>query len=318
MKTITERERQLINAVVAEGLTSLPAGALEKDLVITQALRGLAEAGTLDFPLVFCGGTCLSKAHGLIQRMSEDLDFKILVPADLSRSALDRRLSQFKKYLITHFSNAGFHIPAKEVMARDGNRYFSLMLHFESAFPKVASLRTEIQVEFTERPVSLATHLLPIRSLLAVLANLPDQVFAMTCIGVEETLTEKILSLLRRTAEFLAGRHRGDYDSRLVRHLYDVHEILREYPHIASELSAALFSELVAADARQFGNQYPEFATNPNREMAIALAALKTDSRFRAFYASFLDDLVYGEAVDFAAAISAFERVAARVLADPP
>ena len=44
MKTITERERQLINAVVAEGLTSLPAGVLEKDLLITEAPRGLAGA----------------------------------------------------------------------------------------------------------------------------------------------------------------------------------------------------------------------------------------------------------------------------------
>ena len=72
MKTITERELQLINAVVAEGLTSLPAGVLEKDLLITEALRGLAGADTL-FPLVFCGGTCLAKAHGLILGLSKGL-----------------------------------------------------------------------------------------------------------------------------------------------------------------------------------------------------------------------------------------------------
>ena len=29
---------------------------------------------------VFCGGTSLSKGYGLIQRFSEDLDFKLLLP----------------------------------------------------------------------------------------------------------------------------------------------------------------------------------------------------------------------------------------------
>ena len=29
------------------------------------------------FRLIFCGGTCLAKAHKLVQRMSEDVDFKV-------------------------------------------------------------------------------------------------------------------------------------------------------------------------------------------------------------------------------------------------
>lgn len=320
MKTITGRERQLITAATAEGLTSLPAGVLEKDLLVTAALRCLAEAGPLQFPLVFCGGTCLSKAHGLIERMSEDLDFKVQVPTALSRSARDRDLSKLKKSLIARFSNAGFEVPAGQVIARDGNRYFALRLLYESVFPAVVSLRPEIQVEFTDRPAALATQMLSIRSLIEVAANLPGPVFEMTCIGIEETLAEKTLSLLRRTAGFLAGRQPGDYDPRLVRHLYDIHEITRKHPQFAADglPPDAIFAELVKADARQFGNQHPEFATNPKQQMMLALAALKTDTRFRGFYAAFLDDLVYGETAGFDAAISTFERVALKLLAAMP
>ncbi len=318
MKTITERERQLINAVTAEGLTSLPAGVLEKDMLITAALRGLATADALGFPLVFCGGTCLSKAHRLTGRMSEDLDFKVQVPAALSRSARDRKLSQFKKNLIAHFSAAGFDVPAEHVIARDGNRYISLMLRYASVFPRVVSLRPEIQVEFTDRPAALATHVLPLQSLLEISSGLPGQVFEMACIGIEETLAEKTLSLLRRTAECIAGRQRSDDDPRLVRHLYDIHEITRKHPKIVARLPAAFFSELVGADARQFANQHPEFAANPRQEMALALAALKTDQRYRSNYAEFLDELVYGERVDFDASIAAFDQVAANLLAKIP
>jgi hypothetical protein len=53
--------------------------------------------------LVFCGGTCLSKAYGILHRMSEDVDFKI-VPSELSaklpKSALRRKLSTFVKNVL--------------------------------------------------------------------------------------------------------------------------------------------------------------------------------------------------------------------------
>lgn len=70
MKEIGAAQRELILDAIGEGLSSLPAGVLEKDLLMTAALRTMA-----DFPdpanLFFCGGTCLSKAHRLVRRMSE-------------------------------------------------------------------------------------------------------------------------------------------------------------------------------------------------------------------------------------------------------
>lgn len=315
MKTITDGQRQLIHAVVAEGLSSLPAGVLEKDVLMTEVLASLAELASLDFPLVFCGGTCLSKAHGLIQRMSEDLDFKLLVPQELSRSARSRQLSHMKQALAGLFSANGFYVPADSITASDENNYFSLMLGYQSTFARVVSLRAEIQLEFTVRPVVLATQRLPVRSLLAVSAGLSTQAFELTCVGIEETLTEKILSVLRRTAQWLAGRNRADFDPRLARHLYDVHQIVRAHRELASALRPGLFATLVAADTSRFARQHPEFAKDPVAEMARALAAVRTDPLFREHYDRVLDDLVFGEAVAFDAALTAFEGVATGLLA---
>lgn len=94
MKTITAREHDLILDVRNEGLTSLPPGIFEKDLLITEVLRTVVAVDSDGIQLVFCGGTCLSKAHGLIERMSEDIDFKLVLPQGLSRSARSRLLSQ--------------------------------------------------------------------------------------------------------------------------------------------------------------------------------------------------------------------------------
>ena len=225
MKTITAREHDLILDVRNEGLTSLPPGIFEKDLLITEVLRTVVAVDSNGIGLVFCGGTCLSKAHGLIERMSEDIDFKLVLPQGLSRSARSRLLSQFKKRLAAVLVDAGFAVPANEIIARDENSYVSLNLHYESRFAPVASLRSEIKVELNARPPVLPTARLPIASMLDVLVQAPKTDLQVECISVEETLAEKVLSFLRRTAEARAGRNRADYDDRLVRHLYDVRAI---------------------------------------------------------------------------------------------
>ena len=171
MKTITAREHDLILAVRNEGLTALPPGVVEKDLLLTEVLQAINATDREDIVLVFCGGTCLSKAHGLIDRMSEDIDFKLVVPQGLSRSARSRMLSQYKKRLALDLERLGFHVPADQIVARDENSYVSLSLHYESQFPPVASLRTEIKIELNARPPVLPTLQLPIRSMLSTLTQ---------------------------------------------------------------------------------------------------------------------------------------------------
>jgi len=60
-----------------------------KDFHVVRAIRTLAALDAAPFRLVFAGGTALARAHKLIRRMSEDVDFKIvpLAPAPVSRNA---------------------------------------------------------------------------------------------------------------------------------------------------------------------------------------------------------------------------------------
>ncbi|MCS6810379.1 MAG: nucleotidyl transferase AbiEii/AbiGii toxin family protein [Tepidimonas sp.] len=309
MKTITAREHDLILDVRNEGLTSLPPGIFEKDLLITEVLRTVVAVESDGIQLVFCGGTCLSKAHGLIERMSEDIDFKLVLPQGLSRSARSRLLSQFKKRLVAALVDAGFAVPANEIIARDENSYISLNLHYESRFAPVASLRPELKVELNARPPVLPTAPLPIGSMLDALIQAPKTDLYVECISVEEALAEKVLSFLRRTAEARAGRNRADYDDRLVRHLYDVRAMVRGRAGLV--LPHEHFAALVAGDAAQFRNQYPEFAEDPVGQMRVVLDALHHEAdAFERDYLRFVDDLVFGEPVTFAEARAVFIELA--------
>lgn len=313
MKTITAREHDLILDVRNEGLTPLPPGIFEKDLLITEVLRTVVAVDSDGIRLVFCGGTCLSKAHGLIERMSEDIDFKLVLPQGLSHSARSRLLSQFKKHMAAVLVDAGFVVPANEIIARDENSYVSLNLHYESRFAPVASLRPEIKVELSARPPVLPTSPLPIASMLDVLIQAPKTDLHVECIGVEETLAEKVLSFLRRTAEARAARNRADYDDRLVRHLYDVRAIARGREGLV--LPHGHFAALVAGDAAQFRNQYPEFEEDPVGQMRVVLDALHHEAdAFERDYLRFVDELVFGEPVTFAEARAVFIELADQLL----
>src|SRR5574344_555163 len=55
---------------------------IEKDWYATQALKIISQQST---KFIFSGGTCLSKAYDLIERFSEDLDFKIIEVFDRAK-----------------------------------------------------------------------------------------------------------------------------------------------------------------------------------------------------------------------------------------
>jgi hypothetical protein len=70
---------------------SYPEGWVEKDYWITEILRSLSEPFA-DFLVVFKGGTNLSKAWRLIQRMSQDVDILLVPPQGAGSNARDTGL----------------------------------------------------------------------------------------------------------------------------------------------------------------------------------------------------------------------------------
>ena len=71
MKTISPAQCGAVEEALRLGLTDLAPSILEKDLLITEVLGMLAAFDWGEIQAVFCGGTSLSKGHGVIQRMSE-------------------------------------------------------------------------------------------------------------------------------------------------------------------------------------------------------------------------------------------------------
>lgn len=344
MRTITDAQKQALEDLSAEGLLrGLPVQTAEKDIHVTELLRGLSQLqvrhghfSDLDHPnsetsrhdpgirLIFSGGTCLSKAHGLISRMSEDIDIKIVLdplPQPLRKHAGDRaRLKALHEQIPALLEELGFPLIAypegSNPDIRDARRHYVVGAGYKTRYGEFPSLRPELKLELIHRPPLLPLERCELAYLYEQLAGLaPSAALSIDCVCVAETAAEKVLSLLRRCAhQWDANQKAGDIDPTLVRHVYDVARIAEAS---AGSLAAAreIFPKLVQTDRAEFLRQNPAFDADPIGVLRRTLRAAKSNGVLHAQYTRHLIPLVYGEdPPPFNQAFATFEAVARNFL----
>jgi GR25 family glycosyltransferase involved in LPS biosynthesis len=243
--------------------------------------------------------------------MSEDVDFKVelIGTQSLSRSAMRTQLGILRDRVSAALTEEGFSLDPSTPRIRNENRYMRYQLPYEGTDPEVAGLRPTIQVELTYAPLRLDVVRLPVASFIAEAFQRHPEIADMACVAVTETAAEKLISLTRRTAMQIAGLSRDD-DTTLVRHLYDLHVLRSCYD--VSEVST-LASTIMLNDAVTFANQYPAYREQPLAEARKALEALKGERVHSERFMAFQRDMVYGEKIDFSAALETVEGLVERL-----
>lgn len=276
---------------------------VEKDWQVVQAIRAVLALDAAPFRLVFAGGTCLARAHRLVERMSEDVDFKI-VPNEVLASKNQRRqaLGRLRDDLATGLTAAGF-VLATEPRSRDANQYTVFHLRTDSGAGQGSPLRATIQIELSLAMLRQATVKRPVASFVSEAYGRPPELAQVECVSVTETAAEKAVSLTRRTAMEIAGLSRTQ-DPTLVRHLYDLHMIRSQ---IDRREVAELIRAVAEQDAAEFGAQHPAYRDDIAGETRKAMTYLKTAPEVRAGYDSFVAAMVYGPAAPFNDAIETVE-----------
>jgi len=337
MRAISAEQRQRLEDLSAEGLLRLPISIAVKDIHVTDLLKSLSEIAVAhdgfqdldkrrepirhdtEIVLVFAGGTCLSKAHRLIGRMSEDIDIKVLLnpPATPLSPKFGRRcrLKALHESVISVFQRLELPLidreDRKNPHIRDQHRYCRIGASYKSGYEPHTSLRPELQLELIERPPLLPFEKRTFGYLYENLTGAAQTTeVSINCISVSETVAEKVLSLLRRCAWKWRGYQEGEMEQALVRHVYDVARIA-ENTSSALEPAREIFAALVAKDRAEFEGQNPEFDAKPVQVLRETLAQAKTHHELQARYDDTLLPLVYGPTPpSYIQAFSVFENVA--------
>ena len=273
-------------------LLDLDDSVIEKDYYVTQLIQALSTVENEYFRLVFCGGTCLAKAHKVVQRMSEDVDFKIQRKAttnDFSKSYMLKELKAFRLELQERFTIPN--LIASDPVVRNEGKYSRIDFTYPSAFILNENLRPHILFEFTLSNIRRDVVKRSVKTLMEeVIPNLhllPES--ETLCVSAHETAIEKWVGLTRRIIAIERGYHYDDQS--LIRHVYDLNAIESAEPIPDDFLMLA--KEVVLTDAQQFKNQNPEYAANPSEEINRSLDLLHTKPVWRERYQDFIENMVF-------------------------
>lgn len=267
---------------------------VEKDWHVTRAIAALSELSSEGFTLVFSGGTALAKAHRLVNRMSEDVDFKVILTEasqTLSTSALRKKLSQLRENIYQSLNSQGFACTPENIRSRNNNHYLNINLPYQTTAPVNSYLRPAIKVELTVSTLQMPTNVLPVTTLVgdAIGNNVEFPQAQVNCISVIETAAEKWVALLRRIA--MADKGYSTLNRTLIRHLYDLLHIFTT--HKITDEFQTLIGNIITTDQRQFKHQYPEFVENPLLEIQRGLRLVEHDMNLKNDWENFISAMVF-------------------------
>ncbi len=204
--------------------TGIPVAHVVKDFWVTEVLRGLVGAATdTGLEVYFKGGTSLSKAFGIIERFSEDVDI-LVITSETNRGAVDTKLRALVAGVETRMNLSGATQPAG---TSKGTRRSTRFIYPAPSGFSDAGVSPGVLLELGTRGGVFPAETHGIRSIIASHREWSISQFvefdpvSVRVLGAERTLVEKLMIL--HTA---ASHERGSLETRHARHYYDIHRLL--------------------------------------------------------------------------------------------
>ncbi|MBD5772659.1 nucleotidyl transferase AbiEii/AbiGii toxin family protein [Marinomonas colpomeniae] len=283
---------------------------IEKDWFAVQALKLISSniSENENIQTIFSGGTSLSKGHGLIQRFSEDLDFRCHYIGSLSQGQRRNAKRELRECLIRSLSIENFLMFNQELLQQSG-KYFKFPLSYRKNTSIHDALRTDLELEFSFTPPRLPPVSKPIISMINEYLGEPAET-SISCMQSVEIGADKLSALTWRVLK--RDRTNINDDPTLVRHIHDLcaleHEISQH----------ALQFKLIAITSFEGDQDIPNRDVNIGfvDSIGIMIDRLKSDLLYAQEYRQFAEAMSYADddqQITFDRAILSLERIASYV-----
>ncbi|MCF6808581.1 nucleotidyl transferase AbiEii/AbiGii toxin family protein [Thiotrichales bacterium 19S9-12] len=298
--------RELIN-LTTEELGLQEPHVIEKDLFVTKAISVLMSVKHEFFELVFQGGTALAKAHKIIQRMSEDCDFRLVYKSSYQQRKKDAQrklIRNFRKELLQALLDNGFILDNDSVKIRNEGQFISIRAKYHSLYQNQLPVHLKpylaLELFLGEVKLPMVNHMITplIRQTFGDKVKLPE--INVVCMSITETAAEKWVALTRRIATISQCEHY--YDQDLVRHIYDLYMIQSKYLLDKLDFTKVVKS-IVENDRLHFKKHSDLYYQNPITAIKQSLNELETNPIWSENWSLFIDTMVYGEHPSYQVAI---------------
>jgi predicted nucleotidyltransferase component of viral defense system len=289
----------------------------EKDWYAQHILGVIANFQSDEFQPIFSGGTSLSKGYQLIQRFSEDIDFRVRpLKEQVSRSIRSNYQDRLVDAILASSPDLQL---ARDVYKRDRSTFLKCQIAYPSQFTGSSGVRQHIQIELTfDEPIQLEPEIRPLSSLVNQFTQQPPEIAGMPCLNLAETAADKLAALSWRLAD---RDPRGErYDPRVIRHVYDLAYLA---PRIRDNSQwAKLTLETIARDIKKKRAKNPDGSiTNPDELIRTPTSLMNElmerfdkDNIYQEHYRQFVEDFAYGESLSFDRAVESLSDLTKRLV----
>lgn len=293
---------ELINDIAVE--VGVEPAFIEKDWYAVQAIKTIAGYNYGDIKAVFAGGTCLSKGYDLIQRFSEDIDFRI----DILKSPNRNQRRKFRQELIKLIDSIdGLTIDQDSVHSNYESKFFSFHIQYNPITSQHSALRPYLKLEMTFNKIMQSPEQRYVNSMIDKYTGKKSEV-VIDCIAPVETAADKFSALCWR----LEVEDNRTPDPTLMRHLHDLCALQNEI------IGNVDFVNLVNYSIQNdLGRRGSDESLSLQDKIALVANILETDSIYAQNYENFVSTMFYGtknERISFQEACQGYNKIAEFIL----
>lgn len=278
---------------------------VEKDWYAVQALKAISHCKDQSVTTIFSGGTCLSKAHKLIKRFSEDLDFRCRYEQPCLSGAQQkiRRREYREKILATMSVLQPISLDQEKVAV--ASNYVKFPLGYPQLQVGHESLRPNLEIEFSFTQPRLEPSIISVSSLVAEFTKQQPEV-TIHCMSPVEIGADKLSALTWRVLR--RDRNAARDDATMIRHLHD----LSALKNIISSDKQSFINTANAAFEKDQSTRTRSTGDSFISSIQAALLNLKSDTVYRSDYGQFVDAMSYAdddEVISFDTALLSLEEI---------
>lgn len=285
-----------------------------KDYYVTLVIQELTRIQDSYFDLIFQGGTSLAKGHRVINRLSEDIDFRIALKPeakDLGKEVCRKRLRDFRYVLLEKLKNIGFIIEKEQIKVFYEGRFMSIRTSYEGS-SSINYLKPYIAIDCFVGELLLEPQVAAVTSLIKTTLDqeCTHRSTLIPCVALDETAAEKWVALTRRIAS--TQEKERDTDKNLVRHIYDLHQL--QSKGLLSNQYKNLVNHIIEKDLSMFKKHNTTYTRNPMQASQDALAKLFHDPEWAHHWDEFCSQMVYEEnKTNFSEAINTLQLISEEI-----
>lgn len=232
---------------------SIPLSFVEKDYWITLVLSRLANSKYVD-DSVFKGGTSLSKGYNLIEQFSEDIDIAIINDKGKTANEIKTLIQTIEKEITPDLTELQM-----DGVTSKGSRFRKTLFEYVTTDKGNANNKLIVEINSFANPFPYQR--LTIQSMVfdflmqtkneKHIEQYNLQSFEVNVLNKEQTLLEKLVSLLRFSFE----ENAAERISEKLRHFYDLYYLMRNpecFEFVASALFKKQFDTMLQLDRAMF------------------------------------------------------------------